>query len=317
MKTSKKSALLIASIAIIAGAAICVVALVTVGFDFVKLGTDKYVGGNIPITEDFTEISVDTDVDVLVFAISPDKSCSISLSEREGERHEAMVKNGQLIIKKSGIRSIFNFGINTDKSSMTLFLPRGEYAALSIKADSCDISIPKDFSIEQVRIQGDTGDIDFYAAVRTSAEIATTTGNITAGDFIADDIIFTTDTGRIRVLRAIIGKTVSIESDTGNVMLEDIKCPEISVETDTGDAEFVSTVASDKFLIETDTGDVTFKESDANEVFIQTDTGDVSGSFLTDKVFIIETDTGNVSVPKTVTGGRCEIETNTGDIKFE
>ena len=46
-------------------------------------------------------------------------------------------------------------------------------------------------------------------------------------------------------------------------------------------------------------------------------TGDVKGKLLTDKVFITETGTGHVDVPKTVTGGRCEVTTNTGDIELE
>ena len=69
-------------------------------------------------------------------------------------------------------------------------------------------------------------------------------------------------------------------------------------------------------LIKRSTGDVKFDGSDAAEIFIKTDTGDVTGSLLTDKVFITQTDTGNIDVPKTVNGGRCEISTDTGDIKI-
>ena len=41
------------------------------------------------------------------------------------------------------------------------------------------------------------------------------------------------------------------------------------------------------------------------------------GSLLSDKVFITETDTGNVNIPKTTDGGKCEIKTDTGDIKIK
>ena len=59
-----------------------------------------------------------------------------------------------------------------------------------------------------------------------------------------------------------------------------------------------------------------FKNSDANDIFVETDTGHVTGTLLTDKVFITQTDTGDVDIPKTVDGGRCEIITDTGDIKI-
>ena len=60
-----------------------------------------------------------------------------------------------------------------------------------------------------------------------------------------------------------------------------------------------------------------FDSSDAAEIFVKTSTGDVSGSLLTEKVFITDTSTGKVSVPKTTTGGKCELITSTGDIKIE
>ena len=71
------------------------------------------------------------------------------------------------------------------------------------------------------------------------------------------------------------------------------------------------------FTIERSTGNVKFDRSDAAEIFVKTNTGNVTGSLLTDKVFTTQTDTGDVSVPKTVTGGRCEIKTDTGDIKIK
>ena len=75
-------------------------------------------------------------------------------------------------------------------------------------------------------------------------------------------------------------------------------------------------IASGKFEIERDTGDVKFERCDAAEIFIETDTGNVKGSLLSEKLFIVDTDTGSKDVPKTVTGGRCEIDTDTGDVKI-
>ena len=54
---------------------------------------------------------------------------------------------------------------------------------------------------------------------------------------------------------------------------------------------------------------------DAAEIVVKTDTGDVTGTLLTEKVFMVKTDTGDVDVPRSVTGGACEITTDTGDIR--
>ena len=58
-------------------------------------------------------------------------------------------------------------------------------------------------------------------------------------------------------------------------------------------------------------------QGDAAELEISTDTGDVKGSLLTEKVFITRSDTGRIRVPETVTGGKCKITTDTGNIEIE
>ena len=76
-------------------------------------------------------------------------------------------------------------------------------------------------------------------------------------------------------------------------------------------------VAEGKITIERDTGDIRFDCSDGAEIFIETDTGDVRGTLLSENIFITKTDTGRIDLPSSVRGGRCEIHTDTGDIKIE
>ena len=60
-----------------------------------------------------------------------------------------------------------------------------------------------------------------------------------------------------------------------------------------------------------------FENSDAAQISVKTSTGDVTGTLLSEKVFITETSTGTIRVPKTITGGKCEITTSTGNIKID
>jgi len=72
----------------------------------------------------------------------------------------------------------------------------------------------------------------------------------------------------------------------------------------------------EKLYIKRSTGDVKLDSSDAGEIYIKTDTGDVTGNLISEKIFITQTDTGSIDVPKTVNGGKCEIITDTGDVKI-
>ena len=109
---------------------------------------------------------------------------------------------------------------------------------------------------------------------------------------------------------------VSIHVSTGEAYLTDVTCENIFSDGNTGEIDLRNVLAAGKISIERSTGDVDFDGCDAAELFIQTDTGDVEGSLRSDKVFVTTTDTGDVDVPKTTSGGICEIITDTGDIRM-
>ena len=106
------------------------------------------------------------------------------------------------------------------------------------------------------------------------------------------------------------------KTDTGITDITNATCADLYSTGATGSLYLTSVIASGEYHIKRDTGNVRFDGCDAEAIYVETDTGDVTGTFLTDKVFLTETDTGSVDVPKTITGGRCEITTDTGDIKI-
>lgn len=125
-----------------------------------------------------------------------------------------------------------------------------------------------------------------------------------------------TDTGDIKITSVTVSNDIDIETDTGNVVLETVTCAVLDAESDTGDISLKNATATERLSIETQTGNVIFDHSDAGQIFVGTSTGDVTGSLLSEKVFITQTATGKVNVPKTTSGGECQITTDTGDIKI-
>ena len=79
--------------------------------------------------------------------------------------------------------------------------------------------------------------------------------------------------------------------------------------------------ATQNISIKRGTGKVLLNDCSAPEIFVKTNTGSVCGRLSSNMVFIVRTNTGKMEIPKTpigvAIGGRCEIKTNTGNIKFE
>ena len=130
-----------------------------------------------------------------------------------------------------------------------------------------------------------------------------------------DELITESDTGNI-FIKSINANKLDLSADTGNLKIVNIKCNNLFSTSDTGNILLENVIAKEKFKIESDTGNVKFKDSDASDILVKTDTGNITGNLLTDKVIFAESETGNIDVPKVMADEKCEIITETGNIKI-
>ncbi|MBQ8961547.1 MAG: DUF4097 family beta strand repeat protein [Ruminococcus sp.] len=302
-----------------AGAVICGASFAALGFDWKELNTAEQDTNTYQVSDEFTGISIDTDIDDITFLPSKDGRCSVVCVEEKNRPHSVTVEGGTLRIESSKDRRTFDwhFMTVTQAYTVTVYLPETEYEDLHIISDSGDVQIPKELSFENITAELDTGDISCFASVRESVSLKTDTGDINASDISAESMDLRSDTGDIKLSGIELGGSFYSEEDTGDVKIEGMTCESFTSKGDTGDLDMKGVKVSQKLALDRDTGDITFDGCDAEELLITTDTGDVRGSLLTEKVFITKTDTGDVNVPDTTSGGRCEIITNTGDINIK
>ncbi len=318
MSKSTKIWLIIASSFILIGCIVFGGVMTMLKWDFTKLSIAKYETNHYEITENFKNISIITDTADIVFVPSDNQKISVICHEQQNMQHSVTVKNDTLVIEVVDTRKWHEYiGINFGRPKITVYIPQGERGTLSVKSDTGDVEISKNFTFESIDISGSTGDVANYASALKTIKIKTTTGNIGAENISAGALDLSVSTGRIMVSNVTCEGDIKINVSTGKTDLTDIKCKNVISNGSTGDISLKNVITTEKFSIERSTGDVKFDGSDAAEIFVKTDTGDVTGSLLTDKVFITQTDTGSIDVPKTVNGGRCEITTNTGNIKID
>ena len=312
-----KKPIIIAAVLVLVGAIVCVAAAASVNFDFRELDTGTYETNTFALKEDFRSISIDADDERIVFLPSGDTNCKVICYEEEHRKHDVAVTDGTLTIKSVDRRTVIDHVLFSLKQpQITVCLPERIYSDLRIDTDTGDIEIPADFSFDRIKISGDTSDVTCLASANDSIAIALTTGDITMASVGTGAIDLKVTTGKIHASSISCRGDISIRVDTGKAELQDATCRNITSEGTTGDIALRHVIASDAIRITRDTGDVEFAGSDAGSVFVKTDTGDVTGSLLSEKTFLIKTDTGKVEVPKTSAGGRCEISTDTGDIRI-
>ena len=318
MSRIAKTWLIIASSLILIGCIIFGGSMTMLGWDLSKLSTVKYETNNYEINENYIDISITANTADVVFIPSENSNCSVECYEQSNLKHSIKVKNNTLTIEVVDSRKWYeHIGINFGTPKITVYIPRGEYGTLWVKSSTGDIEIPKEFKFKSIDISESTGDVTNRASASAVIKIKTSTGDIRVDNISAGALDLSVSTGKIFVSDVICESDVNINVSTGKTNLTDIKCKKVISGGNTGDIYLKNVIATEKFSIKRSTGNVKFDDCDAAEIFVETDTGDVNGSLLTNKVFITKTDTGRISIPNSITGGKCEIVTNTGDIKIQ
>lgn len=288
---------LIAAVSLIVAGSILFVGVMTVlSGDFNALSTKKLVTKECLVSESFRSISIDTDTADVELVVSD--NAAVTCREWENETHTVSVVDGVLSIKLVDTRKWYqHIGVNLDSPSVTVYLPVGEYANLTVKASTGDVTVPADFSFENVDVGLSTGNIT-YEASATYVDLRTTTGVVTVNNVVAD--------------------TVNVTVSTGKTALSGVRCQVLTTDGSTGRVALSDVIARRRMGIKRTTGNVTFDRCDGGVINVETSTGSVTGTLLTDKKFKVTTTTGNVQMPDSdKENGASTITTTTGNVDIK
>lgn len=317
MNKSTKVLLIIALSLILVGGLIFTGVMTTLKWDFRKLSTVKYETNAYTITKKFENIQITTNTAQVKLLPSENGEVKVVCFESAKLGYTAEVDGNTLKIVPEDTRRWYDYiGIDFNTASITVYLPEAQYSDLTVKNSTGKVEIPKDFTFESIDIKTSTGAVQNYASATGEVKITASTGDITAENITSGTLNLSVSTGRVTVKSVTCNGDVNVRVSTGDASLTDITCNNLVTTGNTGKLSIKNVIAKDKFNIKRSTGDVKLEGCDASELFIVTDTGDVTGTLLSEKVYIVDTDTGNVTVPESATGGKCKITTDTGDIKI-
>lgn len=273
-----KAWLIVAGVLILVGCLLLSVVMSGIKWNFAKLVTAKYETNRYEFDETFTNISVLTETADVVLQPATDGKTSVVCYEQEHATHAVTLKDGTLGIRLLDERKWYeHIGINFQSPKITLYIPQSRCGDLTVESTTGDVEIAEGFQFDRVVLTLTTGDI------------------------------------RLQKLTA---EALDLELTTGDVQLTDTNCKTLNIEGTTGKMVLKNVIAAEKLTLELSTGSIRFDGCDAGEIKAETSTGSITGSLLTPKIFYAESNTGKVTVPRTTTGGICELTTNTGSIKI-
>ena len=269
--------------------------MMALNWDFTKLSTVTYETNIHSPGSDFTAIVVETDTANITF-VPTDEGCSVTCVDDIRAKHQVYVEDGTLFIINDSNRKWYDhIGIQIGSPKITVRLPQKQYAALTVKAA--------------------TGNVSAEGGLRFGAvEMRLVTGGISLTNLNASSLLLQTNTGKVDLSQVTCTETVGTVVGTGNIHGKDITCRELVATGGTGDIILVNVLAGMRLTVTGGTSDVEFIACDAREINVSTATGNVRGTLRSGKTFDAESGTGKVRVPANGGSGICHIRTKTGDI---
>lgn len=292
-----KAAMIVAAVMIAAGIALCIVGVSVNGFslDFLMEKTEVRT---VELTEDITDISVTGTVCKVQITRSEDERKRVVLRETEKIGYDVSVNDGKITVTEDNRKKWYDYiGISFESTEVIIYLPEAQYGDVYVQVNTGTVTLDG-ISVSNIRLATDTGAVNVNAEVNGNAYLDS-------------------DTGRVSAKLSGAPERVEISCDTGSASLEQTNCNTLDISTETGRIELTDVICSGKMTLEADTGNIKLTKCDAYEIDIETDTGDVTGTLLSEKIIYAESDTGKVNVPRGVDGGKCVIETDTGNIMIE
>lgn len=309
----------------------------SLNWDFKEIFNANFEQTSMDVTQDFRSIGVLTDTADITLLPSEDGVCRVIAKDHKKIQYTATVENETLKIRSADTRKWHERIFNLASPSLTVYLPAEEYAALSIKESTGDVTVGAPFHFESIDIQLSTGDIDLGASATDFIKLKGSTGKITAQNVNCSSLNVIVSTGNITITELNCTGDVYLESSTGDVLLTDISCKNFtstagtsdftlenlrasenaSIERSTGDVNITDAVCSGNLALTASTGKITLdRTSCKGDLSITLSTG---RTYLTDvgcKNLTTVANTGDLEMTNVLADETLSIKRSTGDVTF-
>ena len=308
MSRGKRAVLMVCAILLICAGVGAMIASLNISRGSVT--EHEYTFANTP----FQALSIECgSADVKLLPAS-DQVCRIVCTEGAGRHYNVLLSDGTLSVERVSKWSLFRFSLAEDY--VHVYLPQRELESLWIKSSSGGVSVPGDFRFGSAVIGASSGGVAFAADATEELNIQVSSGGVAVSGASPASLFVSTSSGGVALADMAPG-TVSLHASSGGMRLSDIRCGDLSAECSSGSIRFSDVISSGTIRMECSSGSIRLDDCDAQELHIECTSGSVTGHLLTPKTYSASATSGSVHVPKSSSGGLCEIRTTSGSIRFD
>lgn len=356
MKKAKKIAIIVAVSMIAVGFVSIVGSLAFVQFDATKLNTMEWETKTYAVEDSFTNISIQGGDATVSLVSATDGNCKVVCTENDAIYDKIEVVDNTLTIERVDESEWYhNIGVYFDEIEITVYLPEKEYETLFIDNSSGRIDVQGDFTFAEAEVTNSSGKINFTADVNGALKVENTSGGIYVGDNSVESLLVegtsgsievisvvatndvaingssggigvskvecanlsaTNSSGSLRLSEIVANNDVNVEGTSGGVHIDDVECANLTGSNSSGRITCTEVIATGDINLKNSSGGIALEACDAANLKLEATSGSIKGTLLSEKIFQADATSGSVDVPKTTSGGVCEVTTTSGSISL-
>lgn len=331
MNKALKTFLIISIIFIIVGGALVSAAFGFFDFKISDFGTERYELMTAEITEDITEISVNTDSENVRIIRSDSGTTTVTYPESDRLHYNVCVDesddgSGYMLTVKKHIEAKekwFNIGFYDPE--IIIAVPSECMDMISVVTSSGDIAVESGIIADKIYCTSSSGNITADSdEVKSDLYIKTSSGSVEA-TAPAHFLSVTTSSGGVKVENSDY-HDVLISSKSGDISMKSVTLDSTEgiqrygLETTSGRIVLIDVVGKTALSAKTSSGDIILSRTDAARLTFESSSGDIKGTVASPKLFVAKSSSGSIKVPEPpdkMPADRCIVTTSSGNIHLE
>ena len=310
MLKATKIILIVGGALVALGLAVTIIGFTTAAGSAKRAGKEVYEQKEEIITEDFDNIKICEISHDIEIRESDDGEVKIEYWDSEKYVHKIEVKGDTLSI---GVNTYsddtpwwerISFDIDWvsgemgEEHQMIVYLPEGEYGNIELDSVSADISVPENYTFEDITVNTTSGEIKATCKAGGKVDISSVSGEIQLANGTPSDIEINTTSGNANLDDMTVAGLTNISTISGEVTL--------------------TNVVTDDVDINTTSGDIRFNDLTTGTANIDTTSGEVTGTIAGDHEYDTSTVSGDIDLPSSINGEpEISISTVSGDISLK
>lgn len=293
---------------------------------------------SVDVTEPFTGLLVqEASADVQLLP-SEDGGCRVVYGESEFSRCRVDVENGTLtVVRETEEHSRKGLFSIEDALPVSIYLPAGDYEALSVTTASGDVKASSRLGFAETAIHTGSGNIRLEDLSAGDLNLSSTSGDVRLENLEAETLSAKTGSGKVK-LRGCSAASLKLESSSGDltvkassctgdgqlrtgsgdIELEDSSFRALDLSSTSGEATLSKTACSGSVKAETGSGNIRLRKAAGASFDLRSTSGDVKGSVIGPVDFIVDTSSGSAHTKNGQRGAApCQVKTGSGDVDLE